>query len=259
MTVVLSGIGCDTTNTGRVAPYNDGAFEYIPIPEKTRATDELHTYGSWDLRHHDGVAADLLSTITPDPAQGITHMDEATIRGWPLHRDPNFEALTYGEHDRGSYVDRLLSLSAGDIVGFYAGLDDGDRVHRYLIGYFTVEEIVHLPPDADLETVAEAFRAHPKNAHAKRAVGGYRQYDGEHVVLVDGTTPGGLFERDPIKISEYYVADGNERPQYYLADELRDRLSIVEGRSNMQFKPAYLSTLSGEAFVEEVGVPGERS
>ena len=231
MTLVLSGIGCDTTNVGRVAPYDDGAFEYIPIPEKTRSTDELHTFGSWQLRHRDGVAADLISTITPDPAQGVSHSDEATIRSWPLHRDPNFEALTYGEHDRGSYVDRLLSLSAGDIVGFYAGLDDGERVHRYLIGYFTVNEVVHLPPGTPREQVAEAFQTQPENAHAKRAVGGYRAYD---------------------------IADGNERPQYYLADEARERFSIVEGRANMQFKPAYLSTFSGDEFVEEVGVPGER-
>lgn len=258
MTLVLSGIGCDTTNVGRVAPYDDGAFEYIPIPEKTRSTDELHTFGSWQLRHRDGVAADLISTITPDPAQGVSHSDEATIRSWPLHRDPNFEALTYGEHDRGSYVDRLLSLSAGDIVGFYAGLDDGERVHRYLIGYFTVNEVLHLPPDASREQVAEAFQTQPENAHAKRAVGGYRAYDDEHVVLIDGTPPGGLFERDPIRISDYYVAEGNERPQYYLAEEIRERFSIVEGRSNMQFKPAYLSTLSADEFIDEVGVPGQR-
>ena len=259
MTVVLSGIGCDTTNAGRVAPYGGGAFEYVPIPEKTRATDELHTYGSWELRHHDGVAADLLSAITPDPAAGVTHADDATIRSWPLHRDPNFEAMTYGEHDRGSYVDRLLSLDPGDVVGFYAGLDDGERVHRYLIGYFTVDQVVDLPADASRERIAEAFEHHPENAHAKRAVGGHRYYADEHVVLVDGTDPGGLFERDPIRLSEYYVAEGNERPQYYLSETARERFSIVEGRSNMQFKPAYLSTLSGSAFVDEVGVPGDRS
>ena len=37
MTVVLCGIGSDTTNAGRVAPiYDDCRFEYVPITEKTR-------------------------------------------------------------------------------------------------------------------------------------------------------------------------------------------------------------------------------
>jgi len=259
MTVVLSGIGCDTTNAGRVAPYGDGAFEYVPIPEKTRRTDELHTYGSWPLRHHDGVAADLLTAITPDPATGVRHGDEGTIRSWPVHHDPNFDALTYGEHERGAYVDRLLALDPGDVVGFYAGLDDGDRVHRYLIGYFTVATVTELPPDLPPAKAAEHFDDHPENAHAKRAVGGHRYYDDERVVLVDGTEPGGLFERDPIRLSEYTVGEGNERPQYYLAGEVRDRFDIVAGRDNMQFKPAYRSTLSGSDFVEAVGRPGERT
>lgn len=34
---------------------------------------------------------------------------------------------------------------------------------------------------------------------------------------------------------------------------------IVEGRDNMQFKPAYRSTLSRAAFVDAVGRPGERA
>lgn len=258
MTVVFSGIGCDTTNAGAVAPYGSGAFEYVPIPEKTRETTETETYGSWSLRHRAGVAASLFSSITPDPATGQTYSDEETIRSWPVHHDPNFEALTYGEHDRGSYIDRLRTLDPGDVVAFYAGLDDGTRTHRYLVGYFTVAELVDIPPETPPERAAEHFDDHPENAHAKRATDGHRYYDDEHVLLVDGTEPGGLFDRDPIRLSEYTVAAGNERPQYYLRPELRDRFDIVEGRDNMQFKPAYRSTLSRAAFLDAVGQPGRR-
>jgi hypothetical protein len=258
MTIVFSGIGCDTTNAGCVAPYGDGAFEYIPIPEKTEETGEQYTYGSWPLRHQDGVAADLLSSVTPNPAEGTRYTDPETIRSWPVHHDPNFEALTYGEHDRGSYIDRLQLLDPDDVVGFYAGLDDGQRVHRYLIGYFTVTEIVDIPPELSPARAAEHFDDHPENAHAKRATDGHRYYDDEHVLLVDGTEPGGLFECDPIKLSEYTVADGNQRPQYYLDPAIRDQFDIVEGRDNMQFKPAYRSTLSRSAFVDLVGRPGAR-
>jgi hypothetical protein len=259
MTVVLCGIGCDTTNAGRVAPlYDDGRFEYVPIPEKTRDTGETATYGTWDLRHAGGVAADLLTAITPDPSEGTT-VRGATLRDWPLHHDPNLEALTYGEH-RPNYVRRLRRLDPGDVVGFYAGLrpPEGGRAHRYLIGYVTVTAVDTVPPDASREAAAAVFAEHPENAHAKRARAGGRYYDEETVVLVDGREPGGLFAADPIRMSTYEVKPGNERPQYYLETAFAERFAVTEGRENMQFKPAYQCDLAGEAFVEAVGVPGKR-
>jgi hypothetical protein len=259
MTVVLCGIGCDTTNAGRVAPlYGDGRFEYVPIPEKAPETAETETYGTWDLRHADGVAADLLTAITPDPSEGTMIRNDA-LAEWPLHRDPNFEALTYGEH-RPNYVRRLRRLDPGDVVGFYAGLrpPGGGRAHRYLVGYATVSAVDVISPGSSRAEAAAVFDAHPENAHAKRARVGGRYYDDEMVVLVDGREPGGLFARNPIRMSTYEVAPGNERPQYYLDLRFAERFVVTEGRTNMQFKPAYLCELSGEAFVEDVGVPGER-
>ncbi|MFB6228115.1 MAG: hypothetical protein ABEH88_05970 [Halobacteriales archaeon] len=254
MTVVLCGIGCDTTNAGRVAPiYEDGRFEYVPIPEKTHETEETATHGTWSLRHDEGVAADLLSAITPDPSEGTTVRGEA-LREWPLHHDPNFEALAYGEH-RPNYVRRLRGLEPGDVVGFYAGLrpPGGGRAHRYLIGYTSVNCVDVIPPGTSREEAGELFDAHPENAHAKRARTGGRFYDEETVVLVDGREPGGLFERDPVQMSVYEVKPDNERPQYYLDPAFAERFAVTEGRDNMQFKPAYLCDLDGGAFVEDVG------
>jgi hypothetical protein len=259
MTVVLCGIGSDTTNAGRVAPiYDDGRFEYVPIPEKTPETEETATYGTWGLRYDEGVAADLLTAITPDPSEGTTLRGE-DLRDWPLHRDPNFEALTYGEH-RPNYVRRLRGLDPGDVVGFYAGLrpSRGGRAHRYLIGYVTVDAVDVIPAEASREEAAAVFANHPENAHAKRARAGPRYYDEEMVVLVSGRDPGGLFERDPVRMSTYEVKPGNECPQYYLDPAFEERFAVMEGRENMQFKPAYLCDLDGAAFVERVGVPGAR-
>jgi len=249
VTVVLAGIGCDTTNAGRVAPlYPDGGFEYVPIPEKTRETAETATYGSRGLRGREGVAADLLSSITPDPAEGTTYRGDA-LREWPLHHDPNFRARTYGEH-RPGYVRELRHLDPDDAVGFYAGLSrpDGARAHRYLIGWFAVASIDVIPAGTSGAEAAVVFDRHPENAHAKRARAGRRYYEDEAVAIVDGREPGGLFERDPIRMSEYAVAPGNERPQYYLDPAFADRFSVVAGRENMQFKPAYRCDLSVEAF-----------
>ncbi|MFA9416880.1 hypothetical protein [Natrinema sp. HArc-T2] len=261
MTVVLAGVGADSTNVGALAPlYDDDRFEYVPIPEKTRETTESETLGSWELRADDGVAADLTTRITPQPVgDGAETVTGDALASWPLHRDPNFEALTYGEHRTSGYVSRLRALEPGDVVGFYAGLrrPDGDRAHRYLIGYFTVDDVVVASPDMPRAEREAILAAHPDNAHAKRAQDGDLFLE-KPVVIVDGREPGGLFERDPIRISDYYVAEGNERPQYYLREEIESAWNVQAGGSNMMFKPAYRCDRSGAAFRELVGIPGER-
>ncbi len=262
MTVVLAGVGADSTNLGDVAPlYDDGRFEYVPIPEKTRQTAETETLGSWDLRADDGVAADLTSRITPRPV----HDGRETVAGddlesWPLHRDPNFAALTYGEHRTSGYVSRLRALESGDVVGFYAGLrrPGGNRAHRYLIGYFTVDEVAVVGPETPPAERAAILEAHSENAHAKRARDG-NLYLEKPVVIVDGREPGGLFERDPIRLSDYYVKPGNERAQYYLREAIADEWNVAAGGENMMYKPAYRCALSGAAFRDLIGVPGART
>ncbi|WP_435551456.1 hypothetical protein [Natrinema sp. CGMCC1.2065] len=262
MTVVLAGVGADSTNLGALAPlYDDGRFEYVPIPEKTRETAEPETLGSWKLRAGDGVAADLTTRITPQPVHdGTETVAGDALESWPLHRDPNFAALTYGEHRTSGYVSRLRALEPGDVVGFYAGLrrPDGDRAHRYLIGYFTVDEVAVVGPETPPAERAAILDAHPENAHAKRAQNG-DLYLEKPVVIVDGREPGGLFERDPIRLSDYYVKPGNERAQYYLREEIASQWNVRAGGENMMYKPAYRCARSGSAFRDLVGVPGART
>ncbi|WP_323173821.1 hypothetical protein [Natrialba sp. PRR66] len=265
MTVVLAGIGADSTNLGALGPlYDDGRFEYVPIPEKTRKTSETATLGSWTLRYDDRAAADLTTRIEPQPIRnGVDSVSGAALAEWPLHRDPNFEALTYGEHRSNGYVSRLRSLEPGDIVGFYAGLrrPEGDRAHRYLIGYVTVDSVAVITPEM-CETDREAIlAANPENAHVKRA----RERDGElyrqdkPVVIVAGREPGGLFDRYPIRLSEYYVKPGNVQAQYYLREEIETEWNVRAGGQNMLFKPAYRCELSSEAFRNLVGPRTDRT
>ncbi len=248
MTVVLCGIGADSTNVGTLAPIRtDGTFEYVPIPEKTETTEEL-TFGTWPLSTGE-TAADLTSSIRPRPITEPAFRTDP--EEWPLHHDPNFEALTYGEH-RPAYVDRLSRLSSGDLVGFYAGLrDEEGRAHRYLIGWFSVEQ-VHLVDPGDRAAARRAFAACPENAHAKRAEGDEPYVDDRRIAVVEGREPGGLVERDPLRLSEYAVAPGNSVAQYYLRGSVRDALRVTEGRENMQFKPAYLCECPAAGFAERV-------
>ncbi|ELY57520.1 Nmad3 family putative nucleotide modification protein [Natronolimnohabitans innermongolicus] len=262
MTVVLAGVGADSTNLGTLAPlYDDGRFEYVPIPEKTADTDETETLGSWELRATDGTAAALTNRITPQPigeAERTLTGDE--LAEWPLHRDPNFAALTYGEHRTSGYVSRLRTLEPGDVVGFYAGLrrPGGERAHRYLIGYMTVDRVDVVTPEQSRDEREAILAAHPDNAHTKRARDG-ACYLEKPVVLVDGREPGGLFERHPIRLSEYYVKSGNERAQYYLRESVAVEWDVRAGGENMMYKPAYRCGISGSTFRDRVGIPGERS
>ncbi|RKD94761.1 Nmad3 family putative nucleotide modification protein [Halopiger aswanensis] len=265
MTVVLAGVGADSTNLGALGPlYDDGQFEYIPIPEKTRETSEAETLGSWELRASDDhrVAADLTTRIEPQPVRGgVETVTGDALESWPFHRDPNFEALTYGEHRTSGYVSRLRALEPGDVVGFYAGLrrPGGERAHRYLIGYFTVDRVDVISPETPPAECEAIFEAHSENAHAKRARDGEPYLAEKTIVLVDGREPGGLFDRHPIRLSEYVVKPGNERPQYYLREEVASAWNVTEGGANMMFKPAYRCELSGERFRELVGQPRARA
>ncbi|WP_290812813.1 hypothetical protein [Halovivax sp.] len=262
MTVVLAGVGADTTNLGALGPlYDDGTFEYVPIPEKTRETDETETLGSWELRRGDRTAADLTTRIRPRPVRdGEVAVAGPELADWPLHRDPNFEALTYGEHRTSGYVSRLRALEPGDAVGFYAGLrrPGGDRAHRYLIGYFTVDAVDVVEPGTPAPERERILGRHAENAHAKRARDGELYLADKPVVLVDGTTPGGLFDRHPIRLSEYEVKPGNTRAGYYLRESVADELRVVAGGESMTYKPAYRCALSGPAFASLVGSPRER-
>jgi hypothetical protein len=259
MTVVLSGVAADSTNATVAPVYEDGRFEYVPIPEKTRETSEPETYGTWRLRGREGVAADLVDRLVPDPGatgpEAARLTDREAIRAWPLHHDPNFESLAYGEHARSNYLTALGRLDPGDIVGFYAGLrDTAGRAHRYLVGYFTVDRLDELSADASVTRKRSVLAAHPDNAHTKRARDGVPVLDDEDLVLVDGREPGGLFERNPPRLSTFRASNGH----YYLADEVADRFRVVAGSAWMTIKPAYVCDLTAEAFVDLVGVPGER-
>lgn len=255
MTVVLCGVGADTGNVRPVPRVGaDGSFEYVPIPEKGPTT-ETDSYGSLSKRTGAGSLADDLAAVRPG-STGEWLSDADRVRDHPVHRDPNFAALTYGEH-RPGYVAMLRDLAPGDVVGFYAGFrgPDSPEKHRYLFGSFTVAaDPVVLDPEMSHEEKANLLAATPENAHAKRfAANGELYYHDpsftdrrESVVVVPGREPGGLLDR-AVRLSDRRIG-----PNYYMAADVTAALNPARetdhGTHLGGFKPAVRCAVSPSRF-----------
>lgn len=246
MTVVLCGVGLDSTNADDVPSVNsDGTFDYIPIPE-SYLTTESETFGSWRLdnrsrlENRDVYASSVIEEIKPVNS-GNPVSDNRVIETHPLHRDPNFDELTYC--DRYGYDgSALINLSHGDIVGFYTGLgvrdEDGiRRKERFIIGYFGVDSVIDLR-GLEQHEYRNKLSEYPENAHAKRLLrAGRAKHEGVDnsgernenyaLILVDGMEPSDLLDL-PVQISEYDV----ERRGYYLTPEFTEAFKFSRARDD---------------------------
>ena len=131
MQIKLLRVGIDTGSGGIFGPlFCDGSFEYIPIPDNFGGggVDE-HTYGN-----------SLSRTRQPLVSYFPEHR-RAKMRNKPIHFDPEFETLTYGDPVRAGAKRGLAKLKHGDLLVFYAGLEGFDfnsPRSLYIIGYFEV-------------------------------------------------------------------------------------------------------------------------
>lgn len=269
MTVLLAGVGADGINTNPIPPiFEDGRFEYIPIPETELGTAETRTYGSERLRYQDQSMAEYVNWIKPGGDDDRRKDSLEEIKDHPLHYDPDFANLTYGESSgRSDYVDKLMKLQDGDILAFYAGLSDGSRIHRYLIGCFTVNEVVNTGGKTGEER-RSLLEDHEHNAHAKRYLGtGESKFD--EVAIVDGKDPGGLLQRSAIKMSVYKQFEGNKIKQYYLADDFAREFTVDDPTWNhdpesdhkddkiyLGVKPALRLAMTADEFIDKLGASG---
>lgn len=264
--VVLVGIGGDSTNikpVPRVQP--EGTFEYIPIPEKRRKdTVESRTYGNTLLRNTNASIASVIDAIDPR-GESQHNVSGEELEDWPLHHDPNFSSFTYGESpNRPAYVKRLRRLEPGDLLAFYTGLrGEGRYTHRYVIGYFTVREVVDFRDidgrkfnELPREKQIGVMERYSENAHAKRyfASGGI---SGDGLVIIDGRKPGGLL-RHASRISTHMHAC-----HHYLRDELQEKFDPESGGDPDRnaylggVKQAHVLGVPPEKFIEVVGSPSD--
>ena len=180
-----------------------------------------------------GWAGCLRTTPSKSPSNSRAEPAQ-TISSTRLHHDPNFGDLTYGDVAGTRKGKRIHSdLSEGDIIGFYTGLQT-EYKHRYIIGYFTVEQIDDDP----------AF--HPENAHGRRfQAAGRPKHD--DVVIVDGREPGGLLER------AYRISEKLDKPPWHrVSTDAVESLNIVDGNVAVARKPPLTLDIEPAEFVEKM-------
>lgn len=127
---LLLRVGIDRGNGGALSPiFADGSFEYVPMPE-TEPTQCPLTF----------------ATLSSRSGQSLAAFVPRRIADRPVHIDPDFEHLTYG--DAASHKRRqLLHLKPGDLLVFYAGFEPwphDDKPRLSAIGWFEVKAVHRL-------------------------------------------------------------------------------------------------------------------
>ncbi len=202
MKAMLLRVGIDTGSGGTLGPiFGDGSFEYIPISEDL---EEKKNYGNTIGRK--GLP---LSTYVPKK-----------LKDFGMHFDPEFKTYTYG--DPTSKRSSLLKLQKGDLLVFYAGLKPYNKINGkaalYIIGYFTVNEVV----DFNLlnpEEKEKYCRRCKNNAHIKR-MEKYGDETLKNLVIITGQKNRSKLLDKAIKISEK-GSDSIGRPLHVVSKKMR--------------------------------------
>jgi hypothetical protein len=163
MNGLLVRVGIDSTSGGWNAPVDPrtGRFVYVPIPEEP-------------LLVRKGLFQDYDEVIPALQDFGIQLPGH--LHGQPMHLDPDFEYLTFG--DRHPRDIPLRSLHPGDFLVFYAGMrsihpEDRNLVYA-IIGFYEVEEVLSVasvPPDRWIENAHSRRNGNPRDTIVRARAG----------------------------------------------------------------------------------------
>lgn len=215
---MLLRVGIDTGTDGALAPiFDDGSFEYIPLSEQDKGTNEIRTYQNTIGR--SGVS---LSSYLPEK-----------IHDRRIHFDPEFETFTYGDPTvKRKY---LVKLFKDDLLVFYAGLkpyrtDKYDNA-LYIIGYFTVDRIFDFNTLCD-DKIDETELNCKNNAHIKRC----QSY--ADLVIVTGIPDKSKLLEKAIRISN--IASGRNGVIYHAVSSETESLLGISGSIQRSIPPRFI-------------------
>lgn len=207
MKAMLLRIGIDSTAGGALGPiFEDGSFEYIPIPEGWES-EERKTY-----RDIIGRKGKPLSEFLPN-----------AIADCVVHYDPEFETCTYGD-PTSPKRSRLLKLEKKDLLVFYAGLDPYKNAKYekglYIIGYFLVDAVIDFNKSTDIE-IENYYHVYKNAAHLKR------NKDVSDLVMIVGDKNQSKLLDKAIKISQ--LRNNIKGSRYHVVSREMERLLGISG------------------------------
>jgi hypothetical protein len=166
MSVLFLRVGIDRGCGGTLSPrFEDGTFEYVPIPEFSEVCEERGL------------------TYSDVPARYCTSLQQYAGSNHYTHYDPEFETFTYGEPSEPKRS-QLLRLREDDHLVFYCGFRGQGIIIGtcFVIGHFQVGH-VHAVQTHDTWPPAALTRLH-RNAHFRR------KNSEKTLVVVEGKSPG---------------------------------------------------------------------
>lgn len=154
MKALLLRVGIDKGCGGALSPiFEDGSFEYIPIPESDSETHETRTY-----QNTLGIKNKPLADFLP-----------FKICQSKIHFDPEFETFTYGDPSK-SKRKSLLKLDKNDLLVFYVGLSPYQNNKYpnalYIIGYFVIKKVIDFS-ELSKEEISKFCNLYSNNSHIK--------------------------------------------------------------------------------------------
>lgn len=164
--IFIINAGANTTSPLQSPVFDDGKFEFVPIPEYTPMnSNEILSFA--DLRqfnYPDKPFLALYSKVSISPDDKI-------------HSDPEFLTFTYGDNTR--QKGNLQDIREGDYLFFLARLVplsntqfQHEQAFFALVGYLEVAEVLN-DPDSSLFTSP----AYVRNAHVKRWLANPSSFD----------------------------------------------------------------------------------
>jgi hypothetical protein len=170
--VFIINVGVNASHGRLRSPlFDDGTFEFIPIPEqgRRRSCPDCETLPRYrDLESYNGLH--LLNFV---PKKHYNYR---------VHNDPEFVSCTYGDYPTISpRAANLKKLKKGDFIFFLA------RLVKHRNGVFTKEAGFHFIGYFEVEDILKEVTARPKrailrrfmnNAHVRRALYDPKFWDG---------------------------------------------------------------------------------
>ncbi|MEW6417218.1 MAG: hypothetical protein AB1480_03745 [Nitrospirota bacterium] len=167
--IFIVNVGVNASHSLKSPIFEDGTFEFIPIPENRVES------GKFTLTY-----SDLRSFYNPE--ESLSKYIPHKYHSHPVHNDPEFFGSTYGDNcELPGRARGLRSVKEGDIILFYARLVNYNQnqftnvAGFYFIGFIEVSLIVEnvlTKPASDILSLIS------NNAHIRRGLSNPRYFNG---------------------------------------------------------------------------------